>query len=169
MSDTPSIYIVDTSSYIDMKLHYPMRAFPTFWRNIESLIRDGRIQSPITVLEEISRKDDELTEWSKYNHDRVFYDYSPSILEIVEEILRIFPNLIDPSKEHDQADPYVIAMAMDKRIQISLSPQEAIVVSEERINTRRKSKKTPIPAVCTHFRVPCLTIVDLILREGWEF
>lgn len=81
----------------------------------------------------------------------------------------IFPDLIDASKEHDQADPYVIAMAIDKRIQQSLSPQETIVVTEERINPRRKSKKTPIPLVCKHFKIPCLTIVEVILREEWTF
>lgn len=169
MSNIPSVYIVDTSSYIDMKLHYPMRAFPTFWENFDTLIREGRVQSPITVLEEISRKDDELTEWSNNNHDRVFCDHTPSILEKVGEILDIFPDLIDPSKEYDQADPYVIAMAIDKRIQQSLSPQETIVVTEERINPRRKSKKTPIPLVCKHFKIPCLTIVEVILSEEWTF
>lgn len=169
MSNTPSVYIVDTSSYIDMKIHYPMRAFPTFWENLESLIKDGRIQSPITVFEEIFRRDDELTEWSRNNHDRIFYDHTLSILEKVEEILGLFPYLIDATKEHDQADPYVIAMAIDKRIQQSIEPQNVSVVTEERINPRRKSKKTPIPLVCKHFKIPCLTIVEVILREEWRF
>jgi len=146
-----------------------MRAFPTFWENFESLVRDGRVRSPITVYEEISRKDDELTEWSRNNPYRVFYDHTPSILEKVEEILGLFPGLIDPNKEHDQADPYVIAMAIDKPVQQTIEPQEIHVVTEERINPRRKTRKIPIPLVCQHFHIQCHTIVGLILREGWRF
>lgn len=169
MSNTPSVYIVDTSSYIDIKIHYPMKAFPTFWDNFETLIREGRVQSPITVFEEISRRDDELTEWSRINHDRVFFDHTPSILEKVEEVLGLFPDLIDATREHDQADPYVIAMAIDRQIQQSIEPQHVLVVTEERINPRRKIKKTSIPHVCTHFKIPCLNIIEVVLREGWTF
>ncbi len=169
MSDISSVYIVDTSSYIDMKMHYPMTAFPSFWENFESLIWVGRIQSPITVFEEISRKDDELTEWSRKIHGRLFYDHTPNILDHVEEILGLFPNLIDENKEHDQADPYVIGMAIDKQIQQTLEPQYVSVVTEERINHRRKSKKIPMPDVCNYFKIPCLTIVEVILREEWKY
>jgi hypothetical protein len=169
MPNTSSVYIIDTSSFIDMKLHYPTRAFPTFWENFESLVREGQIQSPITVFEEISRKDDELTEWTRINHDRIFYDHTPSILEKVEEILAVFPKLIDENKENDQADPFVIAMAIDKRIQQSIEPQEIFVVTEERINPHRRTQKIPMPLVCQHFGVPYLTILDLILSEGWTF
>jgi hypothetical protein len=169
MTENSSVYIVDTSSFIDMKIHYPIAAFPTFWINIGILIRDSRIQSPITVFEEISRKDDELTDWSRTNYDSLFIDHTVSVLEKVEEILGRFPNLIDPNKEYDQADPYVIAIAIDRRIQQPILPCDTIVVTEEKINPRRNSRKVPIPEVCRHYSIPCLDIVDLILREGWTY
>ena len=172
MTDDP-FYVIDSSSLIDMKLYYRMSSFKTLWVRINELIRQGRLAAPIAVLEELEHKSDELTAWAQGHNDSFFYADSDYALTQVSLILKKFPNLIDPNREREQADPFVIALALDRRDgpQKTFNKFEVCVVTEERIDSHRrgKSQKTKIPEVCIFFDLPCFSMVDMIEREGWEF
>ena len=60
-----NIYIIDTSSLIEMKERYPKNNFPTLWNKVEKLIQDERLITHIEVKKEIEKGDDELKEWIK--------------------------------------------------------------------------------------------------------
>ncbi|WP_407283257.1 DUF4411 family protein [Methanolobus sp. WCC1] len=163
-------YVIDTSSLIDMGRNYPMSIFPSFWRKFEELIHHHRIAAPDIVLSELERQDDELTDWAKIHSQILFRDSSDMYLRVID-ILSEFPKLIDPNDDHEQADPFLIAMALE----ITDGPQkslfdcpEVVIVTQERYNGKR-SKKTKIPQVCTHYNIPCIQLLDLITNEGWEF
>lgn len=65
------LYVVDTSFFIEVHKRYPEKTLPGIWKDIETLIRAGRIVAPIYVRKEINRQDDELKEWVN-DHSEMF-------------------------------------------------------------------------------------------------
>jgi len=59
------IYIIDTSSLIELNRHNPMDIYKTPWQKMEGLIRSGRLVAPREVLDEITQFDDSLAKWAK--------------------------------------------------------------------------------------------------------
>lgn len=53
-------YLFDTNIFITSKNQLPYDVWPTFWRHIAELIRNGRIFSSEKVREEIERGNDEI-------------------------------------------------------------------------------------------------------------
>lgn len=165
-----SFYVIDSSSLIDMKMYYPMAVFRSLWVRCDSLIAEGRLCAPSVVLEELEQKDDELTEWARGRNGVLFHPDSSDLAERVIEILGIFPNLINSDLDREQADPFVIAMALEKREgpqQMLFGGGDVYVVTEEKNNGN--GNKTKIPKVCDHFGLPCISMVDMMVNEGWEF
>jgi hypothetical protein len=107
---------------------------------------------------------DGLLQWAK-QHRTVFETPDSTQLEMTKEILSKFPNLIDPSKETPEADPFVVALARfeSQRRLDSLLPASCIVVTEERGRPNR------VPDVCAHYGLKCIRLMDLFRNEGWRF
>jgi len=168
-----TFYVIDTSSLIDMNMYYPMSVFKSVWQQCEGLIHEGRLASPIVVFDEIERKDDELKAWAQEHNGSLFHEYTPYLLEQVGVILKEFPKLINSAHEHEQADPFVIAMALDRRDgpQQTLDNYHVYVVAEEKMPPAqgKRPKKTKIPEVCQYFGLPYISMVEMIVNEGWKF
>jgi hypothetical protein len=80
------IYIIDSSSLIELKMRYPVSTFPGVWKKIEGLIREGRLIAPKEVLEEIKRRDDELSQWAK-SYPKMFKEIDKQQIEMAQEIV----------------------------------------------------------------------------------
>lgn len=153
-------YCLDSSSLIDASTrNYPIDRFPTFWRNLDKLIADGRAASPDEVLREIEKKDDALHGWCKTKNG-LFIPLEEDVQAAVSEILAEFPRLVDDRPSKGQADPFVIAVARKRGL---------IVVTQEDRNRGKNSKKAKIPDVCDHFGVAHIRLLELIRRENWTF
>ena len=70
---TRLIYIIDTSSLIELNKHNPMDIYHTPWKKMDGLVRSKRIFAPKEVLDEIKRFDDALANWAK-KHPGMFKD-----------------------------------------------------------------------------------------------
>lgn len=123
-----------------MKILYPQDIFPSLWRNLESLINQGRLISPQEVFEELKKKDDELLEWA-------------------ETYKSMFKNL--------DADPFVIALARCKERQRTFWDEHRIVVSEEKL--AGPGSRPKIPDVCKSYGVECISLTELFRKENWQF
>lgn len=66
-------YLFDANIFIRSKNEMPEDIWPTFWKRISELIRDGKIFTSEKVKEEIGRGKDELTQWMKNNATSDFY------------------------------------------------------------------------------------------------
>lgn len=111
--DTITIYIIDTSSLIEMKRKYPEDVFPTLWQRIDDLIREDRLIAPAEVKEEIERVSDDLKKWAD-GRKKIFIDPLTQVEE-VKKILKNFPSLAEPEKMGPNADPWLIALAIKKK------------------------------------------------------
>lgn len=157
MADLFPGYVIDTNALIDLwRRRYPRDVFPTLWQKIERLIKSGEIVAPQEVLNELQRQHDELHVWAK--KQKCFKDLDRDQIECVRRILKTFPALIDEKKTVPDADPFVIALAMEKGWK---------VVSSE--NPAGASTRKRIPDVCAHYRVPCLALLEFFRDQHWNF
>lgn len=154
----PPIYCIDTSSILEARTRtYPPAAFPTLWDRVEALIDAGRLLSPIEMLKELERKDDETRKWARAKSG-LFVPYSPQQIATVTQILTTHPLLVDSSKGRSGGDPFLIALALI----------EGYTLVTEEVATN-SPKKPRIPDVCIVYKVPYITFLDLVIAEGWTF
>lgn len=108
------IYIIDTSSLIEMKDKYPEIVFPSVWRKMEELFKQGRLIAPEEVKDELM--DEELKKWIK-NKEKMFIKANKEQAEIQIEISKKFTFLAKPEKiGGPNADPWIIALAISLKI-----------------------------------------------------
>ena len=154
-------YSIDTSALIAaFHERYPIENFPSLWRKMEALIKNGRLKMSQIVFEEAMR-DTDIKQWCDENQLKSNFQVAidESVQERVSDVLSEFPRLVDNRKEKSGADPWVIAFA--------LTIDNCIVVTEE--NPTKSKNRPKIPDVCVHFNLQCLKIVDLIEQENWIF
>ena len=162
---TNNIYIIDSSSLVKLNRNNPIDVFPSIWEKLKLLADNNRLIAPREVLNEIKQNDDMLSKWAK-NQKKMFKEPTQRQIELVQEILKDFPALIDTERKFD-ADPWVIALA----IELSSSSQQTIftikriVVTEEKLRENR----VRIPFVCNKKSIESIDIVELFRTEGWKF
>jgi len=136
------------------------------WNLLDELFQSDKIISHDFVFKEISpdtKKPDYLATWIK-DKKKYFFGITERQTILVTSILEKFPGIIDPDKESDEADPWLIALALEKRESEALSHGylDYCIVSNE---SEKSSKK--IPAVCKEYGVPHLNIKDFFAANGW--
>lgn len=161
------VYCFDSSIFITINRINNIFPVPDIWNELDTLFKNGRLISHIYVYNEFqpgSQKSDFLGKWVK-ERKKYFIHESETQIKFVRQILGRFNRLIDPNKERNQADPWIIALAMEKNKENSLfgSNKDYTVVSRE--NTRSSVK---IPAVCKAFNVPHLTMEQFLGENGWR-
>ena len=106
-----------------------------------------------------------LSKWAK-NQKKMFKEPTQKQIELVQEILKDFPALIDTERKFD-ADPWVIALALElsSSSQQTLFTIKRIVVTEEKLRENR----VRIPFVCQQKSIDAIDIVEMFRTEGWKF
>ena len=162
---TSNIYIMDSSSLIELNRHNPIDVFPSVWKNMESLIGNGVLVAPSEVLKEITERDDQLAKWAN-EQNGFFRDPTEKQIEIVKDILKSYPSMVREDRKYD-ADPWVIALAIEMatNTQQTLIQIKRIVVTEEKL----RGEKIRIPFVCQKYRVDSIDIIEMFRIEGWKF
>ena len=168
---TQVIYVVDTSSLVNVQRTYPLAVFPGVWDQLAELAQAGRLISAREVLNELERGgDDEIYKWAK-DYKFMFQDPDGEQIEVTKEIVNHpqFGGLFDIDSETPDADPFVIALAAVQQRRGSIFPSQHVVVADEaRV---RPGQKPRIPDVCKdqRYQLGCISILEMFKREGWEF
>jgi len=157
-------YIIDTSSLIKIRPEdYPRDIYVGMWKNLEDLIKEGRLISHIKVLDELESyegKKDEILKWAEM-HSNIFMPIKPEQIPLVRKIVNTnnFRALIDNTKPTGDTDAFIIALAMEKTL------FGRIVVCEEVLH----ENKIKIPFVCKYFDIKSTTIFGMFRNEGWRW
>ncbi len=154
MSTNSPKYVVDTCSFTALQRVYPTDVFPGVWDLMDKLASDGILGSVEDVMEELKTQDDFLYKWAK-QHKEIFLPLDGEIQTQASKILSTHDNLIDLKKRKSGADPFIIAAA----VVIS-----GAVVTEEKPSGG--PHKVKIPDVCKAYKIPCITILQLLRGEG---
>lgn len=155
------VYIFDTSAFITLHQNSTrvIELPQAIWDELETMMNAGDIISHKFVYEEIvsesAENPDFITKWlltKKSHFENESIEQAIEVANIVEK----FPKLIDPEKEKEQADPWIIAQAIVLNRQTNLLDEiEYVVVTQENQNSTKK-----IPAACKHFKIRCITLKD---------
>ncbi|MCY3936423.1 MAG: DUF4411 family protein [Chloroflexi bacterium] len=148
------MYTTDTTTFINgwHKLYVP-ETFPDFWVWIKELFDEGKLLAIRNVREELERHDDGLLKWCKENKIP-FVPVSESIEALAADIRKTHPKLLKKARVDTEADPYIIAHAIEG---------DLIVITEE------QPGKVRIPAVCKYYQVECINLREFMLRERVKF
>lgn len=162
---TSNCYIIDTSSLVKLNRENPLDVYLSVWQKLETLVTAGRLIAPKEVFNEINQNDDQLSNWAKKQR-KMFKEPTPKQTELVKQILKDHPILIDIDRKYD-ADPWVIALA----IEMATSPQKTIyqikrvVVTEEKL----RGNKENIPFVSNELSIEAIDVITMFRTEGWKF
>ena len=152
--DSEPKYIIDTSSILSQKDYEPHRRSinKTLWHHMDELIEQTRIVTCSEIIEEVN--DDDLKKWYIGLHG-VVLPIDDDIQDNVKKVVTSNPQLIDFKQVKSSGDAFLIATAMKYGL---------TVITEE---SKKGEKK--IPYVCKSLNVPCIDILGLCEREGWQF
>lgn len=154
-------YVVDACTIIDLaRRKFPQHIFEAVHAKIEELIKQGLLVSPQEVYNELARQRAEVDptlDWADA-HKPIFKDITESQDACLAKIMGDFPNFVKVHSEDFDADPIIVALAMDRGWK---------VVTEE---TRSKTpQKVKIPDVCSHYDIPCMNMFEFFEDNGWKF
>lgn len=144
-------YSFDTSALLNGRRDLlPPTLFPSVWLNIEQAIRAGDVRASDVVRDERDRRDDDVKGWARAQPD-LFLPLTPDVQRAVSEVLAQHPRLMGRGGGRNEADPFVIALAM---------VNEGVVVTEE--SRSGNLDKPRIPDVCQALGVPYFNLIGYL-------
>ncbi|MFA4906999.1 MAG: DUF4411 family protein [archaeon] len=166
-NDLEKIYCFDASIFIALNRINNFFPVPDIWDELEHLFNSDRLISHIYVYEEFKperEKPDFLAKWIK-NKKKYFYGITEKQIQLTRRILEKFPDLIDYKREKNQADPWLIALAIEKNEEISLFGGNKVfyVISGEKHSSTKR-----IPAACREFNVTHMSFEEFAQDNGWR-
>ncbi|HEY5852698.1 MAG TPA: DUF4411 family protein [Aldersonia sp.] len=152
------MYSFDTSAILNGRRDlFRPNVFRSLWTHIEEAISAGDVRAVDEVQRELARRDDDAKRWADAQPD-LFVALSTQIQEGARRILGRYPNLVRQGGRRSGADPFVIALAM---------VTNGTVVTQE--TATGNVAKPRIPDICMALEIPCLTLMEFIESQGWEF
>ena len=150
-------YVFDSNIFISLQRRQPIDVYPSLWSKIGELMEEGIIISSQEVFDEISIGGDDLEKWAK-SRKECFLPSEVSIKQGVRNILKEHRGLVEGGNKKNSADPFVIALAQDKKCK---------VVTEE---TRTRNVASPkIPDVCDAYSIECINFVGFAREAKLNF
>lgn len=137
---------------------YPIQVFPSLWRELDSMVREGHLLILDEVYEELKKADDDLTRWVE---ERLMHLIPLDVdiqLATRDAVLAQFPRLVDSMKGRSAADPWIIGLAIVRG--------GAVVTGERNDGNERRPR---IPYVCQSLGVPCCSTLEFIRSQGWSW
>lgn len=158
------MYVIDTSSIIAVIDDVPRNRRPALFRALSELVQQDQLLFPREVFKELDRatnkrKPDEAFIWAHSNKASAVR-IAPSQDNLREVLSHPQAKLVlDPDKTGvEEADPYVLALAMDLRDSGHIA-QDVVVVTQE---TRDRPSKLSMATACgllRLYRIPLLGLV----------
>ncbi len=156
-------YCLDTNVLIEAWHKYYSPTFcPEYWNVLNSLGAKDKIFIPEKVYDEITRTDDDLSEWLKKSSIPK-YEIDAHVIESLRKIYAYDPaheRLVDSTKQRSLADPGVIAHALK---------EGAILVTKEEKITAINTTKVKIPNVCDNMQIPWINDFQLVKALNIQF
>ncbi|WP_172136219.1 DUF4411 family protein [Adlercreutzia sp. ZJ473] len=159
-------YLLDSNYWINAGHHYPRDIFPSFWEEMESLVKSGGVVVHQTVLDELNRKDDEASAWMRSIGG---YQVMPISEETFKKYLECCRWAEDPSRGYERGaiDEFEESGRADAWICAEACASGLTIVTDEKPSN--SAKKIKIPDVCAAFGVSCISNFAFMRNEGFSF
>ena len=163
MSVHVKVYCLDANVLIQAwQKYYSPKFCPSYWDVLNGLGSQGRIFLAEEVFNEITRTEDDLSEWLKASKIPV-KNIDEKVTKCLQDIYAKDPThktLVDNTKARSLADPWVIAHAIS---------DGAIVVTKEEKVTAPNSNRIKIPNVCDNMGVTWINDFEFISALNIQF
>jgi Domain of unknown function (DUF4411) len=155
-------FVFDTSAFINSwNHHYRLPVFQGVWDALGYAMAKGQVVAPSEVLVDIEvRAGDALHTWLKV-FDNAFVPPEASWAAHIETLRGHAPHWFAGTGRHE-ADPFVVAMAMEARLPVVTYEGQAFSGDPARIRTQRRS----MPHICALVDVPVATMFDVLSYLG---
>lgn len=156
-------YLLDADVLIRAKnLHYRFQVCPGFWEWLVLMHRIGRVRSVERVRDELRRRKDDLTKWTRDIGDSFFVAPAEDDVASLRKVSdHVRDHYLDPAIVTEftkKADYYLVGQAL---------AGEHVVVTHE--IHEPKSGRVKIPDVCDALGVECINPFEMLKREGASF
>lgn len=165
MTDDLRLWVVDTSSLIQVRqAGISQTKQAAVFRKLLAMAEASRIIFPPQVRHElewaeVDHPDDRALAWIRRVRDKA---ERAADLATVRRVLTRAPQLIDAASTRDQADPYVVALALD-----SDSLGGVSILSDDRVDRfdgRGAPRKLSVATVAGLYDVPVVPLAGFVLR-----
>jgi predicted nucleic acid-binding protein len=154
-----AVYIIDTNIIIDIARRiYPQRLRDEARSIVERLIQDASVISHREVyleLQDGAKQGDAAFAWAK-NNSAIFHEVTAQQEADVLSVLADHPDLVDPKKTGPDADPWLIALALETG---------GVVVTGD--GSTGRSGRTQIKDVCDALGIRCIDVDVFLSENGW--
>ena len=152
-------YVFDTSAFLGAWIRrLPSDVFPTFWKDLDALVRAGEISCPDVVFDELKHKDDGAFAWVKTRKKHLISALEPRVMKEAARITIAHKGLVRSGGKRSGGDPFVIAHGKVHGL---------CVVTDEKPGLKKGDVK--IPNVCEAEDVPCIDLYDFMRQVGWSY
>ena len=153
-----ALYSLATSAILGMFLRrFPPDVVPSFWTKFDALVGAGGAVCIDQVHAELKKQSDEPEKWVSARQHMVRGMTAP-IFARTQTILRAHYPAAHVNAKMSQADPFVVALAVEEQL---------IVVSDEQ--SAPTSKVPKIPDLCQRLGVQHRDVFGLARDQGWKF
>lgn len=168
MAVTP-VYIIDTSSLTQAyRTYYSFDITPSFWAFLKQEFSTGRLISNDKVYDEIMWGSDDLATWLKSEISKTSFIDTKNEAAILTHYAAIMnwssahvsynQNAKNQFADFDNADPWTIACALDKKL---------TVVSQE-VSAPLAQRAIKIPDVCNSFNIRHIDTFGFLREVGFK-
>lgn len=157
------MYLIDANILMTAAdYHYPGDVAPGFWTQILDLLAAGDAQVPRSVYKElIAYQAKWVTSWTKNNITGDFILEEDLVqIQKLAEIADWVTNIRQPPFKASNRDHFL--NGADPRIIAAAAVTDATIVTYEKRAGGTTSQKAKIPDIAEHFRVPCITPVEML-------
>lgn len=160
------VYCFDTSAFLALSRtnEKVIKLDNAVWDHLKQMMESGSLISHHIVYDEImsgTKNPPQIVKWVKKRKKHFLPKTDVQRIK-VPEVVRKFPDLIDAGREKEQADPWLIALALEAGKGESLfDVQVCIVVTQENPNSSKK-----IPVACKAFKLNHMTLREFFDENG---
>lgn len=158
----PQLWVVDSSSVICVREKYSAAKEKQVFDQLSDYANRGKMLFPPEVCGELERgaesetNPDAALRWVRAHKDQCERAATP---ENIRRVLAKVPELIDVDSPNEQADPYVLAVAVD----LQISGFRVCIITDDR---KDKPKKLSLATAGGIFMVATVPLLGFMRGEG---
>jgi len=164
------LYVIDTSSIIQLWpicKQYSVK-INTAFKHLSKLVTNGQLVYPVQVMNEITVETNRSYEWVRQNKAQAtrFGTNHQTLKEILSK--EIVQKVVDVDSKKDEADPYVISLAVDVKNKIideesEVNYSNVTVITEDRVD--RLPRKISLRSACDILAINSINIESFLLKN----
>lgn len=165
MTQARRVAVLDTSAIVEAKRAIAAERQWEFFERLKELVVDGQIYFPKDVPDELrqERHHDTPETWALNVYANMDLTYEPGV-DAVAEVMQRAGNVVEKDAEGEQADPYVLAQALEfRRRGLDL---DIVVVTEDRVN--RMPIKIDMATACEQLGIASITLEEYMAEIGFD-